>query len=150
MTYLLQICYRGKKIGRYFSSRYQVNKERVTKRNFLEYQVDLKQTVIIEEPESPPQSKNCKYRFRKSKRKRELGAETCEDLLKVNNCRSEPYPGESQWSRVKNAVIFKKINPDISYTKVAQLWNVPSSTVQRHVTHEIKDRGGQPVISNPK
>lgn len=66
---------------------------------------------------------------------------------RIEGYRAAPFPGESRPSRLKQAVIYKKTNRLEPYTKVGELWNVPPSTIQRHVTKKMKSRGGQPVFS---
>ena len=67
--------------------------------------------------------------------------------IRLDGYREKPLPNESKESRVKHAVIYKKVNVLTPYTKVGELWDVPPSTIQRHVTKKMKPRGGQPVFT---
>ena len=67
--------------------------------------------------------------------------------IRPDGYREKPLPNESKESRVKHAVIYKKVNVLTPYTKVGELWDVPPSTIQRHVTKKMKPRGGQPVFT---
>ena len=67
--------------------------------------------------------------------------------IRLDGYREKPLPNESKESRVKYAVIYKKVNVLTPYTKVGELWDVPPSTIQRHVTKKMKPRGGQPVFT---
>ena len=60
--------------------------------------------------------------------------------------RSEPYDGESRESRLKNAARYKKENPQIPYYEAGAKWKIAPSTLQRHVTRKVKNRGGQTVF----
>ena len=67
--------------------------------------------------------------------------------IRLDGYREKPLPNESKESRVKHAVIYKKVNVLTPYTKVGEIWDVPPSTIQRHVTKKMKPRGGQPVFT---
>ena len=67
--------------------------------------------------------------------------------IRPDGYREKPLPNESKESRVKHAVIYKKVNVLTPYTKVGEIWDVPPSTIQRHVTKKMKPRGGQPVFT---
>ena len=61
--------------------------------------------------------------------------------------RTEAYPGESKSSRLKQAILYKSRRPLSPYHSVAARFELPPSTLQRHATRQVKNRGGQTVFS---
>ena len=50
-------------------------------------------------------------------------------------------------SRLRSAVRHKADHPDVPYERIAEMYKIPKTTIQRHLQNTVKTKGGQTVFS---
>ena len=67
--------------------------------------------------------------------------------LQVVASDSENVADQDRESRLRSAVRHKADHPDVPYERIAEIYKIPKTTIQRHLQTTVKTKGGQTAFS---
>ena len=60
---------------------------------------------------------------------------------------TDPKGDDDRESRLRRAVHHKVDHPDVPYERIAEMYKIPKTTIQRHLQTNVKSKGGQTAFS---